>query len=237
MDSGSFWGVIWNVVSSTAQGIWTGFAWPHAVLFVSLLIVSKFKVEISTAIARLNKVGPVEFMPPPVPVDLTTKAAMGGVVDEIVQVSPSSGLKGVPLPPISFPHTMNAASANLDHEIGGLSADEQVPYLKERLAFSRVLFDFETLYASIYGGQLELLSYLNQKTFNLASRAEVEGLWNTHRAKFNGQLDTWSFDGYLHFLVFNNLISYGPAGYSITMKGKEFLMWMVQMSRTFIKPW
>ena len=237
MDSGGFVGWIWNVLSNTVQGLWTGFTWPHAVLFISLIIIAKFKAEISAAIARLNKVGPVEFMTPPVPVDLTTKAAMGGSVDESVQTPPNGGLKGVPLPPISFPHTMSAASANLDHEIGGLSADEQLPYLKERLVFSRVLFDFETLYASIYGGQLELLSYLNQKAINLASRAEIEGLWNAHRAKFNGQLDAWGLDGYLQFLTFNNLVSFNAAGYSITMKGKEFLMWMVQMSRPFIKPW
>lgn len=237
MNSGSWWVILWEVISSTIHGAWTGFAWPHAVLFVSLVIIAKFKVEISAAISRLNKVGPVEFMPPPMPVDVSAKAAMGAGVDEATQVPVSSGLKGIPLPPISFTHTMSVASSNLEHEIGGLTAEEQVPYLKERLAFSRVLIDFETIYFAIYGGQLELLSYLNQRAFNLASRTEIEGLWNAHKAKFNGHLDNWSLDGYLYFLTFNNLVSSGPMGYSITMKGKEFLVWMTQMSRPLMKPW
>lgn len=237
MNCEGIWIDFWNVFSNAIQGVWVGFEWPHAVLIVSLLIISRFKCEIAAAIARLNKVGPVEFMPPPAPVDENTKAVMGAGVDEVVTVAPSVGLRGVPLPPIMFPHTMSAAAANLDHETGGLNPDEKLCYLKERLAFIRVLFDFETIYGSIYGGQLEFLNYLNQKPLNLTPRVEAEGLWNAHRVKLNGQLDHWTFDAYLHFLTFNNLVSFGPAGYSITTKGKEFLVWMIQMSRTFQKPW
>lgn len=237
MECESFWVELWNVLSSAAQGLWMGFAWPHAVLVISIIIIAKFKCEIAAAIARLNKVGPVEFMPPPTPVDANTKAVMGAGVDEVIAVEPGVGLRGVPLPPIIFPHTMNAASANLDHEIGGLGPDEKVVYLKERLAFIRVLFDFETIYGSIYGGQLELLNYLNQRPLGFVSRQEVEGLWNAHRAKFNGQLDHWTFEGYLNYLPVNNLLSSGPVGYSITVKGKEFLIWMIQMGRPFQKPW
>lgn len=236
MDGKGFWVMFWEVFSSTVQGVWTGFAWPHAVLVITVIIVYKFKDELSTAISRLNKVGPVEFIHPPVPLDASAKAVLGAGVDEVAE-HPVSGLKGIPLPPVAFPYTLSVSASNLDTEIAGLSREEQLPYLKERLAFCRVLYDFETLYIGIYGGQIELLNYLNQKTFNLAPRLELEGLWNSHKAKFHGQLDVWTLDNYMNFLTFNNLVSTGSAGYTLTTKGKEFLMWMIQTSKSPLKPW
>lgn len=237
MEDKSILATIWGLILNTIQGAWTGFQWPHAVFIISLVIIARFKPEISAAIARINKVGPVELIPPQPQIDPKTTDIIGGTVDKVAPAANNSGLKGAPFPPVPFPGTMKLTSENLDNEIGGLQPDEKLEYLKERLAHLRVAYDFEVIYSSIYGGQLELLNWLNQKPFNQAYRHEFEIWWVGHKAKFSGQIDNWNLDGYLHFLIFNGLVVYSSSGYSITAKGKEFLVWMVQMSRAFAKPW
>ncbi|MCU7247963.1 winged helix-turn-helix domain-containing protein [Pseudomonas koreensis] len=234
------WNGFWGWLVSLINGAWVGFQWPHAALLITWIVIANFKEQLATTIGRVNEVGPVKLFNPPAPSQVEpagTNVLGAGVDAETIETPASTGNRGIPLPPIVFPHTMSVARRNLDLEVDGIQGSELTEYLKSRLSFVRALLDFEWIYLMIFGGQIEFLTFLNQKVGLICSREEAAGLWDIHKAKFEGKLDAWSMDQYINFLFLKELVQQDGQNYMITAKGREFLMWMIQASRSTQKPW
>jgi len=244
------WGA-WESIKSFIYLAWTAFKWPHAALIISYFLISNFKAEFRGAIGRLNKLGPagVEFGPVPAPEemqgdrDLVIKpvgVSTGTLVDdpstEESKKTPTKKLV-IPLPPYGVTQCLVDTKSNILSEIEGMQPVEVTEYLISRLAMMRVLYDFETIYSSIFGGQIKFLNYLNQRLATGCAMSEVEAYWETHKLQFAPHMDAWTVDNYLEFLRFRGLIRSVGSAIFLTTKGHEFLVWLMQSGKSQEKPW
>jgi hypothetical protein len=118
-----------------------------------------------------------------------------------------------------------------------MQPQETVDYLVSRLAMMRVLYDFETIYSSIFGGQIKFLNYLNQRLVTGCAVSEAEAYWVAHKLQFAPHMDSWTMDNYLEFLRFRGLIKTDGSAIFLTIKGNEFLVWLLQSGKSQEKPW
>lgn len=238
------WGA-WESIKSLVFIAWTEFKWPHAALIVCYVFIANFRTELRAAIGRLNKLGPtgVEFGPAPTPEELQGERELAaqpvGVVTSLPSVkSEYTATKVViPLPPYAMPQSLLEAQTNIRSEIDGMQPHELVEYLVTRLAMMRVLYDFETIYSLIFGGQIKFLNFMNQRLASGCAVSEVEVFWAAHKVQFAPHMDAWTVDNYLEFLKHRGLIRVDGSVVFLTVKGHEFLVWLLQSGKSQEKPW
>jgi len=238
------WG-LWESIKSFLYLAWTGFKWPHAALVVTYFLISNFKNEFRAAIGRLNKLGPkgAEFGPPPSPEEMQGEREISTPSIGVASSTPSIEVEStntkvvIPLPPYAVPQSLANAQSNIRSEVEGMHPSETTEYLVTRLAMMRVLYDFETIYSLIFGGQIKFLNYLNQRLATGCAMSEAETFWKEHKLLFSPHMDSWTMDNYLEFLRYRGLIKTDGSVIFITVKGNEFLVWLLQSGKSQEKPW
>ena len=242
----AFWIWLEGVVSS----FWTGLNWPHAVLIIFILFVVFYRQEIRALIERILEIGPTGFkLQPPLlgsQQDNSEKVEIQSIqapqpAEELptsTEVVPPQGGEGhpMPLPPIHFPEQMAISKSHIDFEIDGMADEKAKHYLAERLAFTRSLWIFENCYSCIFGGQIRLLQIINQRVGRTISLSEVNYYWISHQEQVKPTLNLWTAEGYLHYLVANGLVTKTPDSVTMTNKGSEFLLWLVNYGRPLDRP-
>lgn len=235
-----------STVLSQLIAAWTGFGWPQVALFVSLIFIIMFRKKIGALIDRLSKLSPsgAEFGNSPVPEDLQDPISKEdparvaeGKNESIESETAPVQAQGIPLPPYSVANSMAVAREFVESEISTVDQADQHEYLVSRLSFMRVLWNFESIYSMIFGGQIALLKHLNHRIVNGVAKAEVETLWAEHKAKWAPQMNHWQLNQYINYLVIQGLILTDGETFAITAKGREFLVWMIQTSKSEDKFW
>ena len=244
------WGV-WESIRSFVFLAWTEFKWPHAALIICYFLISNFRSEFRAAIGRLNKLGPtgVEFGPAPAPEEMQGDRDLSiqpvGTASDVPMIECPTTANDhsptrkpvMPLPPYAVPQSLADTQSNIRSEIEDMEPQEAIEYLVSRLAMMRVLYDFETIYSSIFGGQIKFLNYLNQRLVTGCAVSEVEAYWEAHKLQFAPHMDAWTMDNYLEFLRFRGLIKSDGSAIFLTIKGHEFLVWLLQSGKSQEKPW
>jgi hypothetical protein len=238
------WGA-WESIKSFVFIVWTEFKWPHAALVVCYIVISNFRGELRAAIGRLNKLGPTgaEFGPAPTPEELQGDRELSGETVGAATSLPPVGYESrttkvvIPLPPYAIPQSLADAQSNIRSEVDGMQSLEVFDYLVTRLAMMRVLYDFENTYSLIFGGQIKFLNYMNQRLATGCVVAEVEAFWAAHKIQFAPHMDAWTMDNYLEFLRYRGLIRTDGSVFFLTVKGHEFLVWLLQSGKSQEKPW
>ncbi|MGQ7814623.1 hypothetical protein ACUTAH_02920 [Metapseudomonas furukawaii] len=230
-------------ISNVVSGFWQGLEWPHAFLITSAVVISSFKEEIRKLIPDLNELGPggLKFSGKQSPAqsehaDEPRIAIPAGEPSEGAVSAPRLG-RGIPIPPIAFQSTVDASKEFIANEVSDLSDPEAKDYLRKWLAFTRVMWDFENIYTNIFGGQIKYLQILNDRVGMGLSIEEARGIWEAHQTQQKPHLDNWTFEQYLNFLKVRTLIEEIDGRIHIHVRGKDFLLWMTQYSRTFDRAW
>lgn len=233
-----------STAASQLIAVWSGFGWPQVAFFTSLIFLVMFRKKIGVLIDRLSKLSPTgaEFGSPPVPEDLQNPPIKKGpaiTAEEKGKSGEAASVQaqGIPLLPYSIPNTVAVARGFVENELSTVEKTDQHEYLVSRLSFMRVLWNFEFIYSMIFGGQIALLKHLNHRIAVGVIRTEVENLWAEHKVKWAPQMDQWQLDQYINFLIVQDLILTDGESFALTAKGREFLVWMVQASKTEDKLW
>lgn len=241
---------IWLFINKLVSAVWSGLEWPHAAILIFSLLLINYKSEIGAFIQRVEEVGPGGFkagkLVPPVSASQAETipghdgAEGSSAVQEAAstEVAPSvPHIPRVPLPPIYFPAQMNQVRHWIVEELERVPEAEKTDYLLDHLSYCRVWADFESLYSTAFGGQLNLLSEINLNFANGMPLVVVENLWKSHQAKLKPALDDWTLDQYTYLLKSRFVITENEGYLSITPKGREFLAWMSASGKTLNKPW
>ncbi|NWA41108.1 hypothetical protein HX871_18855 [Pseudomonas reactans] len=235
----------WSWLERITDSFWTGLTWPHAVLIIFIIAVACYRREFKALIERISEIGPVGFtLQPPIietvqSGNIETPGPQKQPSSARLNTTPAAKIEGnpIPLPPIVFPEQMRIAKELIGSEIAGMSDDEAKEYLIPMLAISRSLWVFENCYACIFGGQIRLLQMLNQQPGRSMSILGVNSYWLHHQAQVKPILDLWTSEQYLQYLTNNGLIARSIDSIQLTVKGAEFLLWLVNYSRPVDRPW
>lgn len=96
------------------------------------------------------------------------------------------------------------------------------------LSYTGALFialDFERIYSSIWGSQISILNFLNTRIS--AGRTEIQPYYEVGETLYPEVFKTYPFEKYIAFLVSQGLVQQDAEVYTITLKGRTFLLYLV----------
>jgi len=231
----------WVFIKGLVSTVWNGLQWPHAALILFTLALANFRAEIRILLSRLRKVGDLaEFLPFPDQEKSSTDTAVSAP-NESRPSQPANALQPVslrrPLPPNDYPTEFSLNLAGVRLELQGQTDAEAKEYLMHMYAYVRVNFEFENIYSNIFGGQIRLLSIMNQRFPGGMPVSEVVSYWPEHQATWRPTFDSWTPERYMSFLYARLLCVNQGENVVITNKGREFLVWIVRCGRESNKIW
>lgn len=198
--------------------------WPVAALLFAVFFVLIFYKPLHGFIERIRSVGKDG-----VSTDAIPKAQMAEskkqAVEDLMRLGDSALLREVEA----------AIFADLQHR--GLDSEgDSAKVLTRHLAATQIALEFEQVHSVIFGSQIFLLKKLNEYQGTGLDPSYVEDHFKHVQELFPSGLGHWSLDQYLSFLLNRLLLRMDFGKYHITVRGAEFLMWLVRMGRNEDRP-
>ena len=190
--------------------------WPLLVLILGIFFILVFRKPLSNILARIRSIGKrgIDINVSP---QLENEDKRKAAVDELMRVGDSSVLIELE----------NAILKDLN-ERGLETHGDSIKILTKHLAITQLALDFEQIYHLIFGSQIKLLKRLNQSLGVGLSKEDVEDYFETIKIAFPEVIRNWNLADYLSFLLSRALITRQENNYHITIKGIEFLIWMIR---------
>lgn len=208
-----------------------GVAWPFALVFVVLL----FKREIRPLIDRIIKLGPggIELGPR----EAAKQAQAETVEPDALQQANGAQLKE--LPGKSRSEALRQLELKLKENLsdlvakGKVGAGDQVDFLINELAGTRLVALFDRVYLMIFGSQIRGLIHLNQ--FGTATLEDARQLYAEAKAADLDFYGNYTFEQWLGFIKDNDLIGVSDDSVSITPIGRDFVQYLTVTGRVLEK--
>jgi hypothetical protein len=128
-----------------------------------------------------------------------------------------------------------AIEADLDTR-GVKDVNERLEIVKKFLAATQIVGWFENTYRIIFGSQLNALQRLNSSTPTGLSKEQLKPFYDIAVTISPEYYENYTFENWLQFLASSLLITTAGPNIAITVRGREFLKYMVEMGHTLNKP-
>lgn len=199
--------------------------WPLAALLFGLVSIAAFFGPIRRFIERIKSVGKegvttLEALPSAQIAEQKKEA-----VEDLMRM-PDSAL----LNELEDIIVRDLANRHLDTE------SDTTMVLVRHLAATQIALEFEQVHSVIFGSQLYLLKKLNEAASAGLESTVIDRHFDHVQKMFWDQLGSWSNEDYLRFLFNRVLIRTDEGRYRITVRGNDFLMWLIRMGRSENRP-
>jgi hypothetical protein len=189
--------------------------WPQVSLIFAIIFVLLFNKSIRDFIGRIKTVGKEGLTTESVPKSQNEEQRKKAV-EELMKLGDSPLILEV------------EKFIRLDLQGRGLETEgDTIRILVRHLAATQLVLDFEQIHSLIFGSQIYLLKKLNEVVGQGLDREFIETHFK-HVQQLFAELVSWSLEKYLLFLFGRNLITISDGKYHITVKGVEFLVWLVK---------
>lgn len=192
-------------------------AWPVVVLILGLVSVFAFRTQIGGLISRTKRFG------------------KGGIETFDSQpVQPTEEKRGVEefLRTFDNPVLIEAEQRILkdlkDRKID-TPADREKALIRA-LAATNLVLHFELVHGAIWGSQLSALRYLNSRNDGITVQ-DLVAFYESGKADFPAWYENHPFDKWLGFLVAFNLLTEQDSRIFITVAGREFLKYLINVGK------
>ncbi|MEK6544398.1 MAG: hypothetical protein AABZ44_08200 [Elusimicrobiota bacterium] len=196
--------------------------WPA----VAAASVFYFRVELSRAVGRINKFGPVglDAMQPQPKEPLESERARRAAEEAIKDIPATLVIQEI------------EKNINQELKIRDLEGRvEAVPALVKSLAATVLALEFESLYGVIFGSQIAILSHLNGCPPNGEEKDVIYGYYKNASVSYPAVYAKNSFEYYIGFLTGRLLIKEENSCFFITNKGREFLLYLTRVGHSLSK--
>ncbi|NSL22848.1 hypothetical protein [Agrobacterium tumefaciens] len=129
--------------------------------------------------------------------------------------------------------TVSSAVKNIRVELEGFIAEHREGRLINALAEARVFANFEFIFGAIFQTQIDFLSALEK---GAKTTDESQALFNDLTARLNKEFIEWGFVNWVNFLRVNELIDTSTGEFSITQKGRDFVLFVRKYRLGVIRP-
>ncbi len=147
------------------------------------------------------------------------------IENERTQPSPTRG----PLPPQVGPYKqiIEETEQKLKEELTSIQYDEKEVLLRA-LASVQLSLAYERAYKDIFKSQIDALQRLNATGSGVLTREALSLFYENAKNKYSSAYDNFSFDNWLNFLFFSELIKEVEGKINITTNGKAFLLYILE---------
>jgi len=115
-------------------------------------------------------------------------------------------------------------------------ADEREKFLLRNFAAVLISQAFHRTYYGIYGSQIIALQYLNDNRMVPQKTENILPYYDDAVHRFPAFYSNYSFEGWLTYMVSSGLVQKNGNDIAITLRGKEFLKYMVEQGYSLAKP-
>jgi len=190
-------------------------AWPVVVLLLVMLFFLFFKKPISRLIDRTEKVSKEGLIAG------HSQEQQGenqiSQIDEVLKIHDSQLLV----------ETEKTIKIMLD-DLHPKDSEEKEKFLIRNLAQSIIAHAFDKTYYSIYGSQIQTLKYMNENRNIQLTTSDVQRFYDNAETSFPKIYSNYSFESWLKFLSLSTLIQKNDNEIAITIRGKEFLKYIIE---------
>lgn len=191
--------------------------WPPVIGMVLIIFILRFHDEIASLIGRVVKVGRQGIQMAPGDQE-EANVGRERPADELLAELDNQLI------------VEREELINQEFEERGITQpQERERVLKRYFAAILTGFEFERLYQSIWGSQLTALQAANSLGGRALSRQRLEQIFQHAQSKWNGPLEEDTFDRWLGYLSNQGLLQVHQHGGEITVKGREFLKYLVEV--------
>lgn len=194
-------------------------AWPVCALIFGIIFLFIFRKPITDFISRIKSLGK-KGINVDTPQDTQISENENKYVEELM-----SEVEASPM--------LLDLEDNIKKELGEKNLDytgDASKILMRHLAATQIGLTFERTYQDIFGSQIKLLKQLNNKIRSGFTKEEIDGYFHNLKTIY-GEFKDWETDNYIQFLLESGLILTKDDGYGITIRGVEFLLWLIKNSR------
>ena len=193
-------------------------AWPAVALVLATGFLIGFRKPVAALLARTKKLGKGG-------IETYDAAQLPAPAEREDPVSQFLGTYDNPL--------LTEIEASIKQDLTARKLDEPTSAqraLIRALAGTRIELHFERVYSTVWASQLALLRYLNTRPMRVTEQ-QLRPFYDDATSKYPVLYQSYPFEAYLRFLESHYLIdrSAGPVG--LTLTGKEFLKWLVELGR------
>lgn len=197
--------------------------WPHITLIFGLIFILTFQKQLREFIGRIKSVGKGGVTTVSSP-EIQKEEQRQKAVEELMNIGESIVIKEL------------EQLILVDLKNRGLETEgDSIKILTRHLAVTQLVLDFEQIHSLIFGSQIYLLKKLNEVTGQGKSEEFIDTYFSQVKDMFK-ELQEWTSEQYLSFLIGRTLITAKDGQYHITNKGVEFLTWMVRTGRREDRP-
>lgn len=193
-------------------------AWPIAAIVIALL----FRTDIRSVLPRVRKAGPTGVELDPVQQQSIGKADLTLTATK-------------QLPGLIRTKAVDDLEQLLRQNLNNVPEEDRLDRVIVELAQSRLTAHFERVYRTIFGTQITLLRRMNEQPNITVENAKEFYIENA--AKYVEVYENYGFDGWITFLLNENLIIQHEDRLSISPVGKDFLLHTTFKGMTELKPY
>lgn len=194
------------------------FAWPATIALLGIFFMLVFRTQIGSLLDRTRRVGKagLETFDSPRP--------------------PTASEKPDPLQEFLGTYDNQLLRYNegmIEAELKQRNLTEPAAAYKallRSLAGTQILVHFERVQALIWASQLSALTYLNSRTDRVPTQ-ELRTFYDDASQRHAVLFQNYGFDQWCAFMKSWQLIDETDAGFAITMVGREFLKWRLDVGR------
>ena len=189
------------------------FAWPIAVVIIVIVFLFLFKRQIGGFIARTKKVSR-SGIEAEGHSQASVTAARSSAAEKLLRESDS------PL----IAEQEKTLSTQFD-ELGLGTDEDRVRYLLRQCTLLKILREFESIYYLIYGSQIIALQHLNGR--NNVTLDDLEPIYDFAAAAYPVMYENSSYERWFGFLTSCSLVLKERDNVGITVRGREFLRYLI----------
>lgn len=198
--------------------------WPLTVLFVAIFALLLFRRQLARLIDRTISVSKSGIVASSVPQESGQPPKSSNVADFLEKTFDNALI-------VELQDTLRKQINSLNPT----SDAERSKLLLKLLAAIVIIRGFDLTYYHIYGSQIRALQYLNDGRGLAIPTTDLERFYESAKNADPAFYGHYAFDGWLSFLESGLLIRRDSGNVAITVRGKEFLKYLVDQGYTFLK--
>ncbi len=194
--------------------------WPQITFLSILIFMLIFRKAMTNLISGIKSVSKDGITVNQTNIDLQMEDKKKQTINELLSIE-------------SSPITQEIEkSINEELKTKGLNIEgDAVKVLLKHLAATQLELDFERIYNAIFGSQIHLLKKLNENSGTGRPIQFVDEFFLNVKNTFE-EFNDWNREKYCQFLIGSSLIILENNSFNITIKGNEFLTWIMKRGKT-----
>lgn len=197
-------------------------SWPLVALVLGIVALVLFRAPLLLFLHRADEVGVAG-------IKISAKAQGQHQLDAPLQISKVEELSKA-MQSSMLTEVEEGLKKNLD--VLTKNPEEREKMLLKLLSVNQISVAFERVYHSIFGSQLAALQFLVSSSSGLEDTGSLAPFYEQAKSKNPEFYDSYSFENWLSFLQSNLLIVYQNQKIGITVRGKEFLKYLIDQNYT-----